>query len=456
MADTGAQPPMDLEAERAVLGAILVDEANYWSVSEVLRSDHFFLPMHQRIYATIREVMQEGKSLSFSILVSRLGPEIDGQTTSHYLSSQHRRAEDQGLRAVDFNEAIIEAWARRRLLDLGKLALTSANDKRKHALDILSEIQVQLADVQMGAEAEPLKSIGEAATRAMKKARLAQDSGIAPGFDTGLPSMDEVIGRIMPTDLGAILASQGDGKTLIAMQIATRVAEVYGGALVFSMEMYDEDLARRSIASLADVSAGEIEEGNFDLYAMERIKEAHSHLIGQKLWIDDRPKLYLDQMRDRVIKAKKSKGIVVAIYDHARKIKVRGQKFNDKFDRMEYITGFLKELAKETGVAQILLCQRSRKAQRRDDPAPQIGDFPEGSSLEQDADWILGGLRRDVWLNQNKPLDWESKDGRKWQDDYADAKGKIELYGLKRRRGQVGEMRKLLFNGRNSRLEEIG
>jgi replicative DNA helicase len=447
--------PMDLEAERSVLGAILLEEGHYWSVNEALRPDHFFRPAHQRIYTTIRDVLADSKSLSVSVLISRLGPELeDGQSTSNYLTSLMRRAEDQDLRATDFYEQIIETWTRRQLLMIAEQARKAALDKKRHASDHLSDLQTVVSDVTMGSEAAPLKTIGDAATRAMTKARTAQEGGFIPGIDTGLPSLDEILGRIMPTDFGALIASQGDGKTLIAMQLAARAAE-FGGALFFEQEMQDEDLARRALAAGSDISAAEIEEGRFDFYAMDSLRKAHSKLLDTRLFIDDRPKLFLDQMASRVIQAKKTRGIKACFYDHARKIKVRG-KFQNKFDRMEYITGFLKDLAKETGVPQILLCQRSRSSQRREDPTPQITDFPEGPSLEQDCDWIIGALRRDVWLNQHKPRDFESREGRQWVEDYNAAKGLVEINVLKRRRGEVGGMRKFLFDGRYSRVSELG
>lgn len=445
---------MDLEAERSVLGAILVLDDHYWSVCEVLRSDQFFLPMHQRIYTTIREVVSDNKRLSLSILSSRLGPELeDGQSTTNYLSALLRRAEDQELRASDFVDNIVETWTRRQMLAIAEEAGKAARDTKRYAVDHLADLQARLADVAAGAQAEPLKSIGDAATRALRKATKANEEGFIPGIDTGLPSLDEILGRIMPTDFGAIIASQGDGKTLIAMQLAERAAE-YEGSLFFSLEMEDEDLARRSLAFGSNLSAAEIEEGRFDMYSMDQLRNAHAAILDKKLFIDDRPKLRLDQMRERIYQVKKSRGLSAVYFDHARRIRVNG-KFANKFDRMEYITGALKEMAKEFKVPHILLCQRSRASQRRDDPSPQITDFPEGPSLEQDCDWIIGALRRDLWLNQNKPRDMEGKDGTRWLEEYRESKGKVEINCLKRRRGQAGEMRKFLFNGRLSRIQEI-
>lgn len=250
-----------------------------------------------------------------------------------------------------------------------------------------------------------------------------------------------------------MLAAPGDGKTVIGSQLAMRAA-LFAPAIYFQLEMRDEDMARRALAGAAGLSVAEIEEGNYDFDAYTRLAEARDRIAGLKLAIDDRPKLRIDQIRDRCLALKRSHGLGFVVIDHLRLVRL-GTKVRDKFERAEIITGELKALAKELGIAVVCLSQVTRASQRRDDPTPQRSDGDGGSSIEQDADWALALLRRDRWLKTQKPVGGSDREWDEWKSKFARAKGRIEITVLKRRRGEDGEMREFVFDGRGSLVREI-
>lgn len=243
--------------------------------------------------------------------------------------------------------------------------------------------------------------------------------------------------------------------TIVGAQIAMHVAET-SPVVYFQLEMQGDDMAARAGAGITNISVDEIEEGAPDFEAYTRLEEAQERLASLALYVDARPRLRLDQIRDRCVSLKRSRGLGLAVIDHLRLIRCT-QKFNNKFDRAEFVTGELKAMAKDLQIAVIVLSQVTRASQRRDDPFPQLTDFDSGSSVEQDADWAMALFRRDQWLKLNKPLDMSegNREADKWLDDYKACKGQIEIGNLKRRRGEASGRRSFTFLGRQYKIAEL-
>jgi replicative DNA helicase len=444
---------INLAAERIVLGKVLSAESNYWAVNDSLRDFHFFRNIHSKIYAAIRDILTDGKKLSLTMIESHIGEEYDdGQSTSIYMTALLRDSEDITDWATEV-EDIIDKWRSRKLLQVLDDARKAAIKPEAMSTDLLSDLEVRLQDISVNSQAEPLKSLGSIAERAITKSAKAHDSGDIPGFDTGLPTLDQILGRIHPGDLGFIGGRPGDGKSVVGVQLALR-AQRYAPCLYFQLEMQDEDMARRVLAGETGISVSDIESGQYDFDQMEQLKAANDRLADSRVFIDDRPKLAFEQIRDRCVAMKRSKGLGMVVVDHVRLVRVLA-KTKDKWERVEYVTGELKSLAKSLKVAFVVLSQVTRASQRRDDPSPQLNDFDSGSSLEQDADWAIGLFRRDRWLKSQRPHEMDSRDGREWAEKMSDARGKIEMTILKRRRGDDGEMRQFEFDGRRSMIKEL-
>ncbi len=279
------------------------------------------------------------------------------------------------------------------------------------------------------------------------------EGGKTPGFDTGLPSLDTIIGRIHGGDFGVIAAAQGDGKTVLAAQIALH-AEQYGPVAFFQLEMKAEDMAARALAGKTSASVAEIEAGSYDMSAYEELLLARDMLKDTKVAIDDRSKLAIEQIRDRCLAIKRRYGLVLCVIDHLRHVRTM-VRAKDKWDRAEIVSGESKAMAKDLDIAVIMLSQVSRSSQRRDDPAPQIADLDGGGPLEQDMDWGLSLFRRDRWLKNQRPRNDEGTEYANWSRLMAECRGHVEVKSLKRRRGEDGEKRDFIFNGRAGRLEEL-
>lgn len=445
-----------ITVERAVLGALLLSDGAYWSVESVLKQEHFAFPIHSKIFSAIKKLCDEGKKISLQKLVALIGDEYDdGKSVISLLGAllnDAERDEDGGVWQT-FVEDIIEGWRKRQIKEQVEWANKRVVEAGVNSDDLITDLKSRIEAIEANSQSVPVRWIGDIAAEAVRSSKTAQESGVLPGFDTGLASLDEIVGRIHAGDLGAIGARQGDGKTLIAAQLAKRAAK-YGPVAFFQLEMTNVDMARRALAEGANLSANDIEEGAFDMFAMGQLEEALKSLAGLPIIIDDRPKLALDQIISRVRSLKRSHGLHAVFIDHMRLIKVRG-KVADKYEKYTIITEGLKEAAKDIGVAVILLSQVLQQAQRRDDPILQLTDLDGGGSLIQDADWVVGAWRWDRFLKTREPSNGSEADWAKWREKYNKYKGRIELCGLKRRRGGDGVIREFEFDGRLSVIREI-
>lgn len=446
-------PLANAEAEKIVLGRILQDEATFWQINGTLQGFHFSVEIYQQIFTAYHLLTMEGKRPTLSLLQSRVGPEYgDGSSTMTLMTALIRNtAEIDDI--TDEVTKIIEMWQRRRTIEICEQFLKEAKQRDTDTGFMLADLENCVKDITVNSQAEPVKTMGEIVTRVIGNSMKTRDTGVSPGFDTGLASLDQILGRIFPGDFGVIGARPGDGKTVLGLQLLDRIQERYGTACFFSLEMRDEDIGRRALAGRAGVSVSNIEEGNYDAFEFDEIKAAQEIFLRSRMLVDDRAGLRLDQIRDRCIVLKRSKDLKAVVIDHIRLVQALG-KFGNRFDRAEFVTGSLKKLAKELGIAVIALSQVTRASQRRDDPRPQLNDFDGGSSIEQDADWALSLFRRDRYLRTQKPHNMDSDDGREWAEQVARYKNKIEILNLKRRRGEDGGMCELEFDGRASLVRE--
>lgn len=449
-------PLENIAEERVVLGQLLQSEGAFWRVADLLQPFHFARPVHQSIYQSIKDILSDGKKLSLTLIQARIGDEYaegddDSLSTMALMTALLRDAENGDLEGV---ETIVDLWKRRMHIAELQRATKEAQDPNAHIADLISDHETRVQDITLNGQTAPVRTIGEAAAQVMDFSRKAQESGVLPGFDTGLPSLDQIMGRMHATDLGIIEAARGDGKTLLAAQIADHVQHK-APTILFELEMRDLDLAARALASQTNLSVSTIESGAFDQFSLEDLLAAKERLMRSRFYIDDRPRLTVEQIYDRCRTMKRSKGLGAAFIDHFRLLNTN-KPIRDKGDRMAYISGTLKAMAKDLEITVVALSQVTRGSQTRDDhPEPRLNDLEGWGALEQDADWVIAAFRRDRWLKDRKPSDPESKDFRNWTDKLARHRNKIEIACLKGRRVDVGEMREFVFDGRAGLIKEI-
>jgi replicative DNA helicase len=437
-------------AEKAVIGAVIRSPHSYFQLS--LRPDQFFVAVHREIWGVIAGIIESQATLSLPLMLTRLPAEFgDGQSMAAYLAALVHNAD--GLNAADFSEDISETSARRQALQIADQLAKGIRAGDKRVSEIISESEQALLDVMQSAVPRRPKRLSEINERVMKDAVKAKSQSVLPGYDTGLPSLDEILGRILPGDLGFLIASQKEGKSALASMIGMHVAK-NSPVLMFQLEMGDEQIAAREMAAASGISVRQINEGSFDAFEWDKLKQVEQQLKGPEMWILDAEEITVREMRSHCLAMMRTIGLGVVIVDQLDKLRAAG-KYRDRFDRANELTRDLKNLAKSLRVPILTLAQRTRGAQRREDAAPDIldTDFP---SIERDCDWTIGLWRKFNWLQRNRPhasAGGEAWD--KWEAEVRACKETAEVTILAHRRMQTHDKRSLKWIGPITRFAEL-
>lgn len=399
----------------------------------------------------------EGKAVSFRTIQARVGAEYDdGKSTITLITALVRDVED--VEGVDnYVSVIVDLWRRRRTIEVAKQFAAEALKPSVDSSYMLTDLENCIKDISTNSQEEPLLTIGQHAAALMERSAETQRSGRVVAINPGLPSLYEIMGSIHPGDLGYVIAPQGGGKTVMGLQFLKGAAEDGFPGLMEQLEMKGQQMAARALAGDTSIAISDIEEGSYDMYGLDALREAVAAMSHLPIYVDDRPLLTVEKIREKCTTLKRKKGLGMVVIDHMRLVQTSKRSLN-KFDRIEYVSSYLKAMAKELEIAVIGLSQVTRASQRRDDPFPAITDSDLGAAVEQDADWAIAMFRRETWLNKQKPLYFNPQDEEhaKWAQEHARWRGKVEIRCLKRRRGAPDETREFGFDGARYRIYELG
>ncbi|MDZ4065252.1 MAG: replicative DNA helicase, partial [Tabrizicola sp.] len=417
--------PHNIEAEQQLLGAILVNNDVYDRISSVVKAEHFFDPVHQRIYeiaaarilknalaspVTLKAFLEEDaglKDLGGPAYLVRLA----GAAISAYA-------------ARDYAQMIYDLAVRRELIQLGRDIAAQA---AKVAVDSEPKDQIIEAEQRLyklgeqGVAERGFQSFLKAVTDAVNVANAAyQREGGLAGISTGLIDMDRKLGGLHPSDLLILAGRPSMGKTSLATNIAFNIAKAHkrgrmpdggdgsveGGVVgFFSLEMSAEQLAARILSEASEVPSEQIRRGDMTEQEFRRFVEAAKALEACPLYIDDTPALPISQVAARARRLKRTHGLDVLIIDYLQLLK--GTSKENRVQEVSEITQGLKAIAKELNIPVIALSQLSRAVESREDKRPQLSDLRESGSIEQDADVVMFVYRDEYYREREKPGDHE-------------------------------------------------
>ncbi len=471
-------PPSNLEAEQALLGALLANNKAYERVSEFLAPEHFADPIHGRIYQSIARRIEAGQladavTLKAEFEHSGILAEVGGTA---YLA-QLLGAMVGIINAGDYGRAIHDSWIRRQLVDLGEVVVNRAFGD-EDAIDGRAQIEAAeqaLFDLATRGSAEGgFITFDRALTEAIAGAERAfQRSGHVSGLSTGLRDLDQRLGGLHPADLLILAGRPGMGKTALATKIAFGAAlalraEAAGGAApraaaaIFSLEMSAEQLASRILAENARISGDRIRRGDIAQRDFDRFVEVSRTLTGLPLEIDDTPAITLSALRTRCRRLKRTRGLALVVVDYLQLMRpAAGTRPENRVLEISQITQGLKAIAKELAVPVIALSQLSRAVESREDKRPQLSDLRESGTIEQDADAVMFIYRDEYYLQQRAPkqLAFDSEEKyqdalAKWQRDMDRVYNKAELFIAKQRHGPTGKI-DLFFEAEFTRFADL-
>ena len=465
--------PHNVEAEQALLGAVLVNNEAFYRVSDFLLPEHFYEPVHREIYEVAGKIIRAGKKADpitvKTYLPDQLLPDV---TMQQYLARLAAEATTV-INAPDYGQSIYDLAIRRTLIQIGEGMTATAYDAdvEMTAPKQIEEAEKSLFDLaEKGRYDGGFQGFNVALTEAIKMAGEAyQRDGTLSGTATGLTDLDRLMGGLQRSDLIIIAARPAMGKTSLATNIAFHVSRTWRGDTTpdghkktedggqvgfFSLEMSAEQLATRILAEQAEISSSDIRRGNIHESQFSRLVDVSNMLSTIPLYIDDTGGLSVSQLAARARRLKRQKGLDLIIIDYLQLLSGSSRKSNEnRVQELTEITTTLKALAKELEVPIIALSQLSRAVESRDDKHPQLADLRESGSIEQDADVVLFVYREEYYLKNKEPKEG-SPEHLAWQGEMEKVHGRAEVIIGKQRHGPTGTVQ-LSFEAQFTRFGNL-
>jgi replicative DNA helicase len=475
-------PPLNYEAEQALLGAILMNNLVFEKVAEFLLPEHFADALHGRIYEACGRLIQRGQIANVLTLKNLFDQDqaladIGG---AQYLA-RLANAVVTIINAEDYGRTIHDLFLRRQLIGLGEQVVNEsfAFDLDVTAIDLVEKTEQSLFNLAESGHTETTtRTLNQAMTSAIAQAEAAfKRSSHVTGVTTGLIDLDRKLGGLHPSDLVILAGRPSMGKTALATNIAFNAAAAYretrdsigtvkveeGAKVVFfSLEMSADQLATRILAERIELSSDRIRRGDVRDSDFLRLTAAAQELSRTPLFIDDTPALSVAGLRTRARRLKRQHGLGMIVIDYLQLMRpTPGVRVENRVQEISEITRGLKAIAKELNVPVLALSQLSRAVEQREDKRPQLADLRESGTIEQDADVVMFIYREQYYHERAEPRQRPDEQDDKFQqrvDRYQERGAKIhnvaEVLIAKQRHGPVGTV-ELYFDGLITKFDNL-
>ncbi len=469
----GGMLPHNLDAEQALLGALLIHNQINDSIAFLL-PEHFFDPVHGRIFAIARRRILGGNLIT-PITLKTLMEQDEGLRElggADYLTAL-TEAPVSVLAAKDYAEEIYRLALRRELHEIGETIAAQALDTsdERSPSDQIAEAEEKLYRLaEQGQTQSGFTSFSSALIEAVNTANEAyMRDGELVGISTGLTDLDRKLGGLHKSDLLIIAGRPSMGKTALVTNIAFNVANAYretvdasgqrvaenGGVVgFFSLEMSAEQLATRILAEQAEIESDKLRRGDMDEDEFRRLVMAAQQLQHAPLYIDDTPALSIGALAARARRLRRKSGLDLLIVDYLQLCRGNGGgKDANRVQEVSEITQGLKAIAKELNIPVIALSQLSRQVEAREDKRPQLSDLRESGSIEQDADAVMFVFREEYYVARQEPTEG-TPEHAEWIEKMSAVHNLGEVIIGKQRHGPIGTV-KLMFDSRFTRFGNL-
>ncbi|MGZ5462534.1 MAG: replicative DNA helicase [Thermoanaerobaculia bacterium] len=432
--------PQSPDAERAVLGSILINNNAFYRVVSTISSEDFFRDAHRTIFAAMRVLAEQSREIDLLTLKEELAKHerLEGVGGSAYISSLIDGIPDVA-NVERYARIVKEKSMLRRLIVMGNSVMRAALDSPGEPTEVLSIAEKSLYDIAEGSIEKGFVSLDRITRQNMSAIEQLHEAGkLITGIPTGYDRFNEFTAGFQPQDLVIIAARPSMGKTSFMMNIAESIAipdkagqpRTPSNRLfsvgVFSLEMSKEQIGLRILSSESGVSNHLIRSGMLSERNWRELADAASRLAKGKIYIDDSPGMDPLEMRAKARRLKMEAGLDMIMVDYLQLMSVKG-KIESRQQEISQISRGLKAIAKELNVPLLSLSQLSRRPeQRTGDHRPQLSDLRESGSIEQDADLVAFIYRDEVYNKETEE------------------KGIAEIIIAKQRNGPIGDF-KLVF-----------
>ncbi len=472
--------PHNIEAEQGLLGALLLNNDSYDRIADFLKPNHFYDPVHGRIFEATVKLIGNGNLASPVTLKTYLEHDagLNELGGSAYLARLASNATTIA-NAKQYGQSIYDLAVRRDLIVIGDELVY---DAQHSAIDEKPDQQIEKAEhalyelAEKGTTSQGFMTFETSLTGAITMAEKAYArEGKLSGLSTGLKNLDDLTGGLQKSDLLILAGRPSMGKTALATNIAFNVAraywqaqhdgqvvqqgdgsvEVMDGGIVgfFSLEMSADQLATRMLAEQSGISSSNIRKGDIHEDEYGRLVNAARELNDVPFYIDHTGAIPLATLAARARRLKRQFGLGLIVVDYLQLIRANSKRSDGRVQEVSEITQGLKALAKELDVPVLALSQLSRQVETRDDKRPQLSDLRESGSIEQDADIVMFVYRESYYVGREKPTEG-TEDFLRWEEKMATVDGTTEVIIGKNRHGPIGIAR-MAFEDRFTRFSNL-
>ena len=436
----GRIPPQDTEAEKSLLGAILLSDDYMADILTMLKPDDFYEQRHQTIFSAMSKLYDQHKPIDLLTLTAQLRTEkklkeIGGAPYLTELSefvpvASHAKA---------YAEIIEKASTRRKLIKAGANISEKAYNDDTNVDDLIGEAERELFEVSDKIVKSDYVPMDQLLADAMERiAELQENKGALRGLKTGFSDLDKKTAGFQKGDLIIVGARPAMGKTTFAQNLAYNIANINKkGVLFFSMEMAANEIVDRIISDIADVDNWRMRTGNLSDEEFSRLGDALGEIDELPIYIDDTSAMTIAELRNKARRAMHDHDIGIVIVDYLQLMAGSDRYAGNRVQEVTEISRGLKVLARELEIPVVALAQLSRNVTGRDDPRPVLSDLRESGSIEQDADLVMFLHRVDYY---KKPEEEDTNI--------------TELLIRKHRHGAIGLV-ELYFDGAKSRFMSL-
>ncbi len=432
-------PPHDQQAEKSVLGAILIDSSALNLVAEFVKANYFYYPQHQKIYDAMISLFEKQQPIDIITLKNELqsSGELKNCGGTEYLSELINTVPTSAY-IEQYGQIVKDRFTKRKIIEVSSRAVERAFEDTgdiKSLLDITESEIFALAQEQQHKDFIPLREILTKSFERLEE--LMKNGDSMRGVPSGFRDLDKMLAGMQKSNLIVLAARPGVGKTTFAMNIAMNVALNHKMPVgFFSLEMSKEELVDRILVGKADIDAWRLKTGKLTDEDNKSLIEAMGELAEAPIYIDDTPGISILEMRTKARKLKAEKDLQLLVVDYLQ-LADAGRKFDSRVNEVSFISLGLKNLARELQIPVIALSQLSRSVEQRGTKKPQLSDLRESGAIEQDADVVMFIYKED----ENNEL----MDGTKQL---------VKLFIAKHRNGSTGEI-DLMFRGDRVKFYDV-